>query len=276
MLKTIQKSGKTEEEAIAHALEELGLTRDDVNVEIVERAKTGFLGIRATPAVVNVSYEVIEEKSDVIRAFLEGLLERFGVQAQIDVSEPVDGTVSVVLSGADPGTLIGRRGETLDAIQHLTNYAVNRGGSRMRVNVDTENYRQRRGDTLETLATKTAAKVIKYRRNFTLDPMNAYERHIIHTTLQENEQVSTRSVGSEPNRRVVVAFGKDGEARVSDNRSGSSRGGSSRPRPPRREAAPHSSAPAPARAPEKPAEPVSRPLSDYTEASESSNYKEWN
>ena len=277
MLKTIQKSGKTEDEAIALALVELGLTRDDVNVEIVERAKAGFLGIRSTPAIVNVSYEVTEEKSDAIRTFLEGLLDRFGVQAQIDVSDPVDGTVSVVLSGADPGILIGRRGETLDAIQHLTNYAVNRGGSRMRVNVDTENYRQRRGDTLETLATKTAAKVIKYRRNFTLDAMNAYERHIIHTTLQDNAQVSTRSVGSEPNRRVVVSFAsKDGEFRPterSSDRNNSSRSSGSRSRPPRRDSAPSNSKPQ-----EKPAAPAPAPtpVVEYEAPATDKNYKEWN
>ena len=272
MLKTIQKSGKTEDEAIALALEELGLTRDDVNVEIVERAKTGFLGLRSTPAVVNVSFEVTEEKTDAIRKFLEGLLERFGVQAQIDVAEPVDGTVSVVLSGADPGILIGRRGETLDAIQHLTNYAVNRGGSRMRVNVDTENYRQRRGDTLETLATKTAAKAVKYRRNFTLDPMNAYERHIIHTTLQDNEQVSTRSVGSEPNRRVVVTFGKDGELRTADHRSSGPRSRPSRPRPPRRDSAVRSDAPVQ----EEQAAPAPKPVIEYESPAAEKNYKEWN
>ena len=276
MLKTIQKSGKTEEDAIALALEELGLTRDDVNVEIVERAKTGFLGLRATPAIVNVSYEAADEKPDVIRTFLEGLLVRFGVNAQIEISEPVDNTVSVVLSGADPGALIGRRGETLDAIQHLTNYAVNRGGSRMRINVDTENYRQRRGDTLETLAEKTAAKVIKYRRNFTLDPMNAYERHIIHTTLQDNEFVSTRSVGSEPNRRVVVTLGKDGEIRAQDQHTSGSRGGSQRPRSPRRDSAPSSTSSSYSKPPEKPAAPAPKPVTEYESPAASSNYKEWN
>lgn len=272
MLKTIQKSGRTEDEAIALALLELGLTRDDVNVEIAQRAKTGFLGIRATPAVVNVSFEVPEEKPDVIRIFLEGLLERFGVQAQIEISEPDEGTVSVVLSGADPGALIGRRGETLDAIQHLTNYVVNRSGSRMRINIDTENYRQRRGDTLETLATKTAAKAIKYRRSFTLDPMNAYERHIIHTTLQDNDQVSTRSIGSEPNRRVVIACGKDGESRVTDRRSvGDSKGGTSRSRPQR------SSVPAPSAAEQKPDmnDPPSGPVDEYGDIGGDNNYKEW-
>ena len=274
MLKTIQKSGKTEDEAIALALVELGLTRDDVNVEIVTRAKGGFLGIGATPAVVNVSYEVKEEKTDAVRSFLEGLLERFGVNADIEVSDPVDGTVSVVLSGGDPGALIGRRGETLDAIQHLTNYAVNRGGSRMRINVDTENYRQRRGDTLETLATKTAAKVIKYRRNFTLDAMNAYERHIIHTTLQDHAQVTTRSVGSEPNRRVVVTYARgDGETRAPEQRNAGAPRSSSRP--PRRDSAPSYSRPQDTPAAPKPAAPRPEPVVTYEAPPEEKNYKEW-
>lgn len=260
MIKTIQKSGKTEEEALALALEELGLTSDDVTWEIIERAKTGFLGLRATPAIVSVSYEVEEEKPDVVRTFLEGLLERFGVAAQIEISEPVDGTVSVVLSGADPGALIGRRGETLDAIQHLTNYAVNRsGGSRIRVNIDAENYRQRRGDTLETLAAKTAAKAIKYRRSFTLDPMNAYERHVIHTALQDNEQVSTHSVGSEPNRRVVVSFGKSGDDRT--RQSGQRRS------PDRSRPAPQPKAAAP--------DPISSIVEEYGDTENNSNYREW-
>lgn len=228
MIKTVQKSAKSEDEAIRLALEELSLTRDDVSVVIIERAKSGFLGIGASPAVVEVSCEIPDVKSDRVREFIDGLLIRFGVSAEIEVSEEVEGTVSVVLTADEPGALIGRRGETLDAIQHLANYAVNRGGgSRMRVNVDTENYRQRRGNTLEALAEKTAAKVLKYRRNITLDPMNAYERHMVHTALQENEFVSTHSVGSEPNRRVVVVYGKSsaGEAarRPSSRQSSSTR-----------------------------------------------------
>ncbi|MDR0838686.1 MAG: protein jag [Oscillospiraceae bacterium] len=263
MIKTLQKSAKTEEEALRLALEELGLTRDDVSVEIVERAKSGFLGLGATPATISVSYEVADVKTDRVREFLAGLIERFGAQADIEASDEVDGTVSVVLSGSEPGALIGRRGETLDAIQHLTNYAVNRGGGgRLRINIDAENYRQRRGDTLEALAAKTAAKVLKYRRSITLDPMNAYERHVIHTALQENEGVSTHSVGSEPNRRVVVAYGKSGEEQQSF-----------RPRerrPERREP----SAPRPE--PVVSEEPVyEAEIEESAETAENTQYREW-
>ena len=107
------------------------------------------------------------------------------------------------------GMLIGRRGETLDAIQHLTGYVINRGqGKRIHVSVDAEEYRAKREESLKSLAYKVAAKVVKYRKNMTLEPMNSYERHVIHTALQDYEEVSTYSTGSEPNRRVVVAYGR--------------------------------------------------------------------
>jgi len=211
MIKSIEVTGRTEDEAIESALEQLGLTRDDVSVEIVERAKTGFLGLKNTPAIVKVLFDAKEDRAERVEVFLKGLLERMGVEADIEVSEG-DGSINVTLTGKDPGALIGRRGETLDAIQHLTNYVTNRGGSgRIRVNLDAENYRQRRNETLETLATRTAGKVMKYRRNMTLDPMNAYERHVIHTALQNYENISTYSVGAEPNRRIVVAYGRNNE-----------------------------------------------------------------
>ena len=209
MIKSIEVNGKTEDEAVESALTQLGLARDDVSVEIIERAKPGFLGFKSTPALVRVSYEVKDDRSDRVGIFLTGLLERMGVEAVMQVSEG-DGSIDVTLSGKDPGALIGRRGETLDAIQHLTNYVLNRGGSgRTRVNIDAENYRQRRNETLETLAARVAGKVIKYRRNMTLEPMNAYERHVIHTALQDKENISTYSVGSEPNRRIVVAYNRE-------------------------------------------------------------------
>jgi len=210
MIKTIEISGKTEEEAIEIALEQLNLTRDDVSVEIVERAKTGFLGIKNTPAIVKIQYEANENLTSTVENFLKGLFERMDITVNMDITE-TDDSINVILTGSDPGALIGRRGETLDAVQHLTNYVVNRGNtSRIRINLDAENYRQRRNDTLESLALKTADKVLKYRKNMTLDPMNAYERHIIHASLQEKGNVSTYSVGSEPNRRVVIAYGRNG------------------------------------------------------------------
>ena len=208
MTKSIEVSGKTEDEAIESALEQLGLSRDDVSVEIVERAKTGFLGLKNTPAVVKVIYESKGDRIENVESFLTGLFERMGIEADVGTTEE-DGAINVILTSKEPGALIGRRGETLDAIQHLTNYVVNRSGSgRTRVNLDVENYRQRRNETLENLATRTAGKVMKYRRNMTLDPMNAYERHVIHTALQNYDNISTYSVGNEPNRRIVVAYGR--------------------------------------------------------------------
>ena len=211
MQKSIEASGRTEEEAIETALAQLGLTRDDVSVEIVEQAKTGFLGLKNSPAVIRVLYDAREDRTEMVESFLTGLFERMGIDAGVDVKEN-DDSINVTLTGRDPGALIGRRGETLDAIQHLTNYVVNRGASgRVRINLDAENYRQRRNETLESLAARTASKVVKYRRNMTLDPMNAYERHVIHSALQDYEHVSTYSVGSEPNRRIVVAYGRNNE-----------------------------------------------------------------
>ena len=241
MLKTLEKSGKTEEAAIAAALEELGLDRDDVSVEIVERAKSGFLGIGASPAVIRVQYEAPDEETEQetapaepqapaaepeaseqsaapvdepesyarIRTFVSGLLEHMGIQAQIDITARDNGGVNVNLSGSGMGAVIGRRGETLDAIQHLTNYAVNRGSDKhMHISVDAESYRAKREESLVRLAEKMAAKAVKYKRSMALEPMNSYERHVIHTALQDYEGVTTSSTGTEPNRRVVVSYEK--------------------------------------------------------------------
>ena len=236
MIKTLEKTARTEYEAIAAALAELGMDRDDVSVEIVERAKSGFLGIGASPAVIRVSYEVpdpVEEKAPAapaakpaaesaaaavvdedpdyaaIRQFLSGLLERMGVKAQIEISTRENGGINVNLSGNGMGASIGRRGETLDAIQHLTNYAVNRGSEKhLHISVDAENYRSKREESLTRLAEKMAEKAIKYKRSMALEPMNSYERHVIHTALQNYEGVTTSSTGVEPNRRVVVSYVK--------------------------------------------------------------------
>ena len=128
--------------------------------------------------------------------------------AEVKVYESENGRYKVFLEGEKLGALIGRRGETLDAIQQLTNYSINRGSekNRARVQVDAENYREKREQSLERLAEKVAGKVTKYRRNVTLEPMNAYERHVIHTALQDTPSVTTFSIGTEPNRRVVVSY----------------------------------------------------------------------
>ena len=243
MIKTLEKSARTEDEAIALALKELGMDRDDVSVEIVERAKSGFLGIGASPAVIRVSYEVPDEVAKPapkaekpaapaakaapkvekaaapadepaeyaqIRQFLTGLLERMGVTAEMEFSPRDNGGVNVSLSGNGMGAIIGRRGETLDAIQHLTNYVVNRGNEKhMHISVDAECYRSKREESLTHLAEKMAEKAIKYKRSMALEPMNSYERHVIHTALQDVPGVTTYSTGTEPNRRVIVAYDRD-------------------------------------------------------------------
>lgn len=295
MIKFIDVTGKTEDEAIQSALAQLRMDRDDVSVEILERAKSGFLGIGSAPARVRVSYddgkaeeavkpaekpaapkpekkvepsaapkavpmyapevlqkkepraakeersgrpareerrerapraeraerpapqpkpivdlgeECRDEKSEQIRSFLKGLLEHMDSAAEIKIYESEKGRYKVYLEGEKLGALIGRRGETLDAIQQLTNYSINRGSekNRVRVQVDAENYREKREQSLERLAEKVAGKVTKYRRNVTLEPMNAYERHVIHTALQDTPGVTTFSIGTEPNRRVVVSY----------------------------------------------------------------------
>ena len=256
MQKFIEVTGKTEDEALAKGLQQLGLDRDDVSVEILERGKTGFLGIGSVPARVKLTYEAPDEpapapapapqpkaeekpapekparpaaapRSEAPKApaapkaaavsadddaaaaiirFQTGLFAHMGVEATPVVTREGD-TYQVVLEGEDMGALIGRRGETLDAIQQLTGYAVNRGRShRVRVHVDAEGYRARREEALERLAVKVAGKVVKYRKNMTLEAMNAYERHVIHATLQDYPGVTTYSTGTEPNRRTVVAY----------------------------------------------------------------------
>ncbi len=142
-----------------------------------------------------------------IRRFLGGLLERMNVKAGIEISPRENGGVNVNLTGSGMGAIIGRRGETLDAIQHLTNYVVNRGSDkRMHISVDAESYRSKREESLTKHALKMAEKAIKYKRNMLLEPMNSYERHVIHTALQNVENVTTSSTGVEPNRRVVVSY----------------------------------------------------------------------
>ena len=144
-----------------------------------------------------------------IEQFVKGLLEHMGSDAVPHAMKTADESYSVDLVGENLGILIGRRGETLDAIQHLANYAVNRGqNKRVRINVDAENYRLKREESLQRLAQKVASKVTKYRRNITLEPMNAYERHVIHAALQDYPDVTTYSTGTEPNRRIVVAYSR--------------------------------------------------------------------
>ena len=284
MEKTIITTGKTIDLAIEAALTQLGLERDDVSVQVLAQAKPGFLGLGATPARVEVTYEapdpvpeapkvalssasrskpkaapvkkeapnaeppkaaapkaekpVREEKprqpkvekvaepkaekpvapktyapaapgstEEAIEQFLAGLLKHMGSEAVPHAWKENEDTYKVDLVGDDLGYLIGRRGDTLDAIQHLCNYAVKRGvEGHIRINVDAESYREKREESLRRYARKKAQQVLKNRRRTTLEPMNAYERHVIHATLQEMDNITTHSTGTEPNRRVVIEF----------------------------------------------------------------------
>ena len=313
MRKWIETTGRSEEDAISAALFQLGLDRDDVSIEVIDRAKAGFLGFGSNPAKVRVSYEVEgeesapmptkepvspliqqpevaqpapqpvaqaqpddgqpvqeetilsakpgmnpprqqqarpqqrpaprprgndhgrlqegdevliggsrsatrkeveltapapdDERAKKIASFLTGLMEHMNVQAVPEVYAAGEDGYKIILQGSNLGTIIGRRGETLDAIQQLTNYSVNHGQARrVRVHIDAEGYRAKREDSLERLAEKVAGKVVKYRKSMTLEAMNAYERHVIHTALQDYPNVATHSTGVEPNRRTVISY----------------------------------------------------------------------
>ncbi len=157
---------------------------------------------------VDYGEESTDEKAQAVRTFLKGLLTHMDSAAEVKVYETEKNRYTAILEGERLGGLIGRRGETLDAMQQLTNYSVNRGSehSRVRVQIDAENYRAKREQSLKRLAEKVAGKAVRERRNVTLEPMNAYERHVIHTALQDVEHITTFSIGTEPNRRVVVSF----------------------------------------------------------------------
>ncbi len=206
MTKSIETTGRTIDVAVAAALEQLGgIDRDLVTVEVLEKPKSGFLGIGNTDAKIRVTYTP-DKKSQAVE-FIEGLLERMGNDAEIESSFDGEGNINIELHGENMGTIIGRRGDTLDAISHLTNLVVNKDEEKhVRVLIDTENYRKKREESLSRLANKTASQAVKFRKNITLEPMNAYERHVIHTALQEWRDVTTGSVGVEPNRAVVVYY----------------------------------------------------------------------
>ena len=292
MEKSIITTGKTIDAAVEAALAQLGLTRDDITYQVLAMPKSGFLGIGAVPAKVEVTYEApdpvpeapkvalssasrskpkaakpapkaepkpeapkpqpkaeapksepkpkadpkpkapkqpreekqvrepkapkepktyepaaegsVEQK---IEVFIKGLLENMDSPAVPHAWKENEDTYRVDLTGDGLGFLIGRRGETLDAIQHLANYAINRSvEGHVRINVDAEDYRQKREDSLRRYARKKAQQVLKARRRTTLEPMNAYERHVIHASLQEMDNITTHSTGTEPNRRVVIEY----------------------------------------------------------------------
>lgn len=205
-MKSVETMGKTVEEAVALALGELGLKEEDVEIEVIDSGSKGFLGMGARDATVKVSYTFDPEKA--AKKFLDELFEVWGENVEI-WTRLEDDVLKIELAGDNMGVIIGKRGDTLDAIQYLVSLYVNKGGKEfLKVSVDTENYREKRNKTLESLSKKLAIRVAKTRKNMTLEPMNSYERRIIHATLQNDRYVTTYSIGQSPNRRVVIAYNK--------------------------------------------------------------------
>lgn len=207
MSKSVEKSGKTVQEAIDLALDELQVSEDDVTVEIIDEGSKALLKIfGGKDAKVRVT--VNETPAMIASNFLKTVLDKMDVEATVTVTDEED-IIKVDIDGDNVGLLIGRRGETLDALQYLTNIISNKeNDDYQKVVIDVGNYRGKRENTLEKLAERMADKVIKTRRNLTLEPMNPYERRIIHSALQNNKLVETYSVGEDPDRRVIVRLKK--------------------------------------------------------------------
>lgn len=203
-MKFIEVTGKTVEEAIENGLKELKLTQDKVEVEVLENGSKGIFGLGSKPAKVKLT--VKHDNATIAKNFLREVLNQMNVRCEIHVKEE-DDVLRVNLIGPDMGILIGYRGETLDAMQYLLSLVVNRENMEneyKKVILDTENYRKKREETLVRLANKLAYKVNKYNKSITLEPMNPYERRIIHAALQNHPHVTTFSQGDEPYRKVVI------------------------------------------------------------------------
>ena len=201
----IQKTGKTVDEAVNAALAELKISKEDAEIEIIEEGSRGFLGeFGAKDAVVTVKKKFNPEKT--AKDFLKEMFIAMGLIVNVETSL-TDKHLEIKISGDDMGIIIGKRGQTLDAIQYLVNLVVNKGTAPyISVTLDTENYRERRKETLETLAHNLARKVKHTGKNVVLEPMNPYERRIIHSSLQNDRYVTTYSEGEEPHRNVVIAL----------------------------------------------------------------------
>lgn len=200
---------KTIEEAITLASMELGASSADLEYEVIEKGSSGFLGIGAKQAIIKAKKK--DNFLDEIYEYLNNLFKAMDIEAKVNINYNKDeATMDIDVEGPDMGILIGKRGQTLDALQYLISLFVNKkSDSYIRVKLDTENYRSRRKDTLENLAKNIAFKVKRTRRSFTLEPMNPFERRIIHSTLQNDKYVATRSEGEEPYRKVVVYLKKN-------------------------------------------------------------------
>ena len=203
-MKSVEKTGKTVDEAVNLALKELNATSDDVEIEILEEPSKGILGIFGS-RMARVLVSKKEGISDRAVELLEKIFKAMRIQVGIKVTER-ENEINIDLEGEDLGILIGRRGETLDALQYLVNLAVNRGQEVIKkINIDVEGYRKRREETLQKLAFKLANKSVQRGRSVVLEPMSSQERRIIHTALQSRNDVYTFSEGEEPNRKIIIA-----------------------------------------------------------------------
>ena len=204
----IEVSAKTVNDAITEACQKLTVTSDKLEYEVVEEGSSGFLGIGSKPAVIKA--RVKSSVEDTAKDFLKDVFEAMNLAVVVNVKYDEDNnSMDIDLSGDEMGVLIGKRGQTLDSLQYLVSLVVNKNvDNYIRVKVDTENYRQRRKETLENLAKNIAYKVKRTKRPVSLEPMNPYERRIIHSALQNDKYVTTHSEGDEPFRHVVVVLKK--------------------------------------------------------------------
>jgi len=211
-MKEVIQNAKTVQAAVEAGAAELGVDVSRVTYEVLEEPRKGILGIGASDAIVKVIYE--ETPADKAETFVKTLLSDMGLEAEVTVTPETETTPDgetregavININGEGLGLLIGHHGDVLEAVQYLASLAANRGSENYyRINVDIENYRAKRKETLEQLANRMAEKVLKYNRSFALEPMSSYERRIIHTALQEVEGVTTYSVGNDNERKVVIA-----------------------------------------------------------------------
>ncbi len=215
----IEISAKTVSDAITEACQKLTVTSDKLEYEVIEEGSAGFLGIGSKPAVIKA--KVKSSVEDTAKDFLKEVFEAMNLAVVVNVKyDEINNSMDIDLSGDEMGVLIGKRGQTLDSLQYLVSLVVNKNvDNYIRVKVDTENYRQRRKDTLENLAKNISYKVKRTKRPVSLEPMNPYERRIIHSALQNDKYVTTHSEGDEPFRHVVVVLKKydKGERRYDKN-----------------------------------------------------------
>ena len=203
-------TGKSVDDALTNATVALGVTSDQIKYEVIEEGSTGFLGLGSKDAVIKVVISSDEDPKEVAKEFLNNVFEAMQLEVNISIDfDEEEKTLSIDLAGPEMGVLIGKRGQTLDSLQYLTNLAVNRSSENYtRVKIDTEDYRRRRKETLENLAKNMASKVKRTKKAVTLEAMNPYERRIIHSALQNDNNVTTHSEGEEPYRYVVTTLKK--------------------------------------------------------------------